>query len=503
MWMLDVFCCALGCVILLLLLKMREANFTAEESANVHSDLDDAKNSIIDSEYRNMVLGAEINDLDGRLALLQKERDDLAKSLALVKQERDKAAKELALIHKQQDATAKELAVVEAERDKAAKDLALVRTERDKASKNLATIEEKTKSLEAELALARKKLDDDAKMLATAKKRDAASDEELAKKESEIAELARKLSTSKKDHEAALVLAREKEKSRAEAIRQVLDYNDRLIAAESKLKNSEKQVDDLMAKSAEAAKTRKRITDLEQQVADANVTIVDLQGTKAKLADKINKLQIESDQRFAGIAMTGRNVVFMVDMSGSMDRTDENTIDMSKWPTVRETLTKVIRSLPDLEQYQVLVFSSRVTYLMGNEGNWIHYDKEKSIEQIRKALAATKPVGDTNLYTAFDETFRFRAKGLDTIYLLSDGLPTSGPGLTPAQEQTLSENDRSVILARLLRQKIRTSWNVPDARKQRVRINSIGFFYESPDVGAFLWALSRDNDGSFVGMSRP
>ena len=37
----------------------------------------------------------------------------------------------------------------------------------------------------------------------------------------------------------------------------------------------------------------------------------------------------------------------------------------------------------------------------------------------------------------------------------------------------------------------------------RVRINTIGFFFESPDVGAFLWALARENDGSFVGMSRP
>ena len=39
--------------------------------------------------------------------------------------------------------------------------------------------------------------------------------------------------------------------------------------------------------------------------------------------------------------------------------------------------------------------------------------------------------------------------------------------------------------------------------KERVRINSVGFFYESPDVGAFLWALSREHDGSFVGMSKP
>ena len=29
------------------------------------------------------------------------------------------------------------------------------------------------------------------------------------------------------------------------------------------------------------------------------------------------------------------------------------------------------------------------------------------------------------------------------------------------------------------------------------------FWAESPDVGAFLWALARENEGSFVGMSKP
>ena len=49
----------------------------------------------------------------------------------------------------------------------------------------------------------------------------------------------------------------------------------------------------------------------------------------------------------------------------------------------------------------------------------------------------------------------------------------------------------------------RRDWNRPLTGQPRVRINTIGFFYESPDVGAFLWALARENDGSFVGMSRP
>ena len=43
----------------------------------------------------------------------------------------------------------------------------------------------------------------------------------------------------------------------------------------------------------------------------------------------------------------------------------------------------------------------------------------------------------------------------------------------------------------------------PNGRSFTVRINALGFFFESPDVGAFLWALAREHDGSFVGLSRP
>ncbi|MCS7047644.1 MAG: hypothetical protein NZO58_14910, partial [Gemmataceae bacterium] len=103
-----------------------------------------------------------------------------------------------------------------------------------------------------------------------------------------------------------------------------------------------------------------------------------------------------------------------------------------------------------------------------------------------------------------EEAFKYRDRGLDTIYFFSDGLPTSGPGLTAAQERGLaSETERSTILGRFVRRTLATVWNRPEPGKPKVRINSIGFFYESPDVGAFLWALSRENDGSFVGMSTP
>jgi hypothetical protein len=67
----------------------------------------------------------------------------------------------------------------------------------------------------------------------------------------------------------------------------------------------------------------------------------------------------------------------------------------------------------------------------------------------------------------------------------------------------MNENQRSEVLSRVIRSALKTKWNRADGSRPRVRINAIGFFYESPDVGAFLWALARENDGSFVGMSRP
>ncbi len=467
--MLDVFCCALGCVILLLLLKMREASIVAEESAQVGAEL-------LESQSQARLLTADIEERDRKLALLARELDETAHQLALVQQERDENARQLAL----------------------------VRTERDERAKQLALVEKAVKTTEGELALVRKKSDDTARALALAQERSTKTDEELALKNVDVAKLSKKLTETEKSQDELQRALRDKEKLRADAMRQSLELTDRLLAAETKLKSSEKRVDDLTVKSTDLAKTRATLSDLEKKLADANVTIIDLQGTKARLADKIDKLQIESEQRFAGIAMTGKNVVFLVDMSGSMDRTDENTTDPTKWPTVRDTLVKVMRSLPDLDQYQVILFSSKYSYLLGSDSQWLRWEREKSIEQVRKAMTAAKPVGDTNLYAAFDEVFRFRGKGLDTIYLLSDGLPTSGPGLTPAEEKTLAtESERGVVLARHLRKTIRTNWNAASLNRSRVRINSIGFFYESPDVGAFLWALSRENDGSFVGMSRP
>ncbi len=177
---------------------------------------------------------------------------------------------------------------------------------------------------------------------------------------------------------------------------------------------------------------------------------------------------------------------------------DEKTADPDKWPLVCETVAQLMRSIRSLKFFQVLVFSDRVRYPLGNSGKWLEYDPQQSPKKALAALKAIEPDNETNMHAVFAEAFRYREAGLDTLYLLSDGLPNAGDGL-PAN---LTEAQRTTILSKHLRSKLKTEWNRPIAGQKRVRINSIGFFFESPDVGAFLWALLREHDGSFVGMSK-
>lgn len=246
----------------------------------------------------------------------------------------------------------------------------------------------------------------------------------------------------------------------------------------------------------------RRLLSLQKELTQARSRIDLLQDEKQLLGHQVARARADAENRFAGIALTGRRVVFLVDMSGSMEYLDGQTPAPGKWAAVRETLGKIVRSLPELEKFQVILFAREPLFPLGEDGRWLSYDPKTSAERIVKTLTAAKPKGATNMYAAFDAAFRFRADGLDTIYLLSDGLPNVGPGLT-AEQAKLKETEKAEILGNHVRRMLKTTWNRPLADQPGVRINTVGFFYESPDVGAFLWALARENDGSFVGMSRP
>jgi len=324
-----------------------------------------------------------------------------------------------------------------------------------------------------------------------------------------------KMTKDKLTEEAALALTLKIEVDKRQA--ELASLNKSLAELRDTKAALEKTVDtrdkDLTAAKAykakwEAAEERmqlleKQMTDKQKELALAELSIANLTKDKKNSLDELTRLKSAEDARFAGIQLTGKRVVFLVDMSGSMELVDEKTEAPEKWKGVRETVVKIMRSLPDLEKFQVIVFSEKAAFLFGDKGDWIDYDPRTSSDRVFKALSAIKPKGGTNMYTAMEMTFKLRVEGLDTIYFLSDGLPNLGEGLTPAQAAKMTELEIGDVLGKYIRRKLKADWNRPLAKQPAVRINTIGFFYESPDVGAFLWALAREHDGSFVGMSKP
>jgi hypothetical protein len=273
---------------------------------------------------------------------------------------------------------------------------------------------------------------------------------------------------------------------------QLKDYRDRFAREEVLAKSLEKEI----AKRVLTEQVRER------DLADARRSIGVLESDKLALQAMADRIRIATENRFAGMTLTGKRVLFLVDMSGSMELVDLKTKAPEKWSGVRQTVARIMRSLPELEKYQVITFSDRLSYPLGNENSWISYDKD-SAAAVTDVLARIRPEGDTNMFNAFEAAFRFRPAGLDTIYLISDGLPNQGEGVSAEAARGMKETDLCEILSKHVRRKLLDDWNRALPGQDRVRVNAVGFFYESPDVGAFLWALTRENEGSFVGMSRP
>src|SRR3954469_25356073 len=138
MWMLDVFCCALGCVTLLWLLKTREAGQISDEAAQASALVRETRGPLDAAQRISALrlanaekLAAELNKLNQQLALVREERDRAANNLALMLQERDENARHLALVEKELAQAKEALALAAKVLDKNAKDLATARTKAD------------------------------------------------------------------------------------------------------------------------------------------------------------------------------------------------------------------------------------------------------------------------------------------------------------------------------------------------------------------------------------
>jgi hypothetical protein len=464
--MVDVFCCALGCVILIWQMNSKIAadkvQFTLDEAERIKAKSDLLLEEALDAS----------KNLDKRYQLILAERD---KADALARLLREK------------------LAVLESE--KKGLNLALQRTQTEvlDLTGKLQTTDAQASKLNADLAALQKQYDAEKLRVVALDKR--------------LVEMLAKIKTSEEDL-AALRKANTDEKSRMAELNKALEIKQKDLVALQQLLEEARQArkmleDSLGKKNAELLLTQKNQLDLEKLLRLRQEALNEAKESLDKTEKEKVALRLAVETRFAGIELSGKRVVFLIDMSGSMKYLAEDKPAPEKWKEVHATVVRLMRSMANLEKYQIVLFSNNVSYPLGEKGKWLDFDKTRSPEEVLEALKAIDPTGGTNMYAGLEETFLFRDQGMDTVFFLSDGLPNRGKSEPGVDLSKLNEIELGIVLGKFVLKTLREQWNRPNARGERVKIHTVGFFYESPDLGAFLWSLARENDGSFVGMNRP
>ena len=487
-YMVDVLCCALGCVIMLWLVKSYYAEQEAKASVEKGSALEKTRNELDQSNKDLARLRQELKTteqlLDNSKGEHKVTKDILSAKLKILKEIR-------AELKKVTDKFAK------TDKELKGTNIKLVDVQKILEGKKrlVVVLGNQVEALEKQNKDTKKTLKDkDLKLLAATVKAEDLSDK-LVNSKKVAADLEKLVALLRKD----LADQQTDNKTLTAKLTNNIEKKDKT------LKEKEKSLEELTKELNNLLKKYNSVqVDLALAVKDARTkqkAVTGLRATNLELLKKAKYLQFAADNRFAGISLAGKKVILLVDTSRSMQMADAKTDDPDKWPWICENLGKVLKSMPNVTHFQVIAFSEDVSYPLGGNGMWLKYDPQSSADFMVRQLKAIKPSGGTKMTRAFSEAFRYKIAGLDTIYLISDGLPNDDDNL-PEEAKKLTGVERTTYLSNRVRELLKTFWNVPVNGEPPVRINALGFFFESPEVGSFLWALARENNGNFVGMSR-
>jgi von Willebrand factor type A domain len=139
--------------------------------------------------------------------------------------------------------------------------------------------------------------------------------------------------------------------------------------------------------------------------------------------------------QFFGIPLRGERIVFVIDVSGSMQAetspdaraTGSEAGGRMRMAVAKEQLAQAIRALPEAVAFEVVTFDSSVrSFDRGPDTA-----TKSRVEKALKFVAGLRPGSGTNLWGGLAKALEY--EGVDTIVLLSDGEPSEGEIIQPAK----------------------------------------------------------------------
>lgn len=166
---------------------------------------------------------------------------------------------------------------------------------------------------------------------------------------------------------------------------------------------------------------------------------------------------------FFGLQIVSNRICFVMDVSGSMQQRSKGGMRID---SAKKQLKGVLEQYPAGDLFNVIFFSSDVHSW---EGKLVKMD-DKARKDALQYVERQTPGGATAIYDALEMAFQDRR--IDTIFLLTDGVPTGG---------TIDDPERIRAEVKL--------WNT----SRHIRINCIAIGTDSP----LLRGLAKDTGGEY------
>ena len=187
----------------------------------------------------------------------------------------------------------------------------------------------------------------------------------------------------------------------------------------------EKTRDDLAS-----ANTKKAA--LDQAIAKATNTLAQLQTETPP--DAIDTVRTTQPEYLVGLRVTGKKIVILLDRSASMTARDLVKIvqykagprtarqQSEKWVNALNSVWWMTARAPAQSQMHIASFSTSTTF---HTANWVATSNSTALSAVKTEMASLVPEGSTNLEDAVTAAIK---TGADSIYIITDGLPTAAPG---------------------------------------------------------------------------
>lgn len=145
---------------------------------------------------------------------------------------------------------------------------------------------------------------------------------------------------------------------------------------------------------------------------------------------------------YHGHQVSSDRLVFLIDASGSM-REPHGTDRRSRYEHACDALEQLFSGMPPETRFNVILFMNQVLAWEKELASATEEARRKAVQFARRY----SPGGATNLHDALVQALR--TPGVDTLYLLTDGVPTEGPHVLRAPLLIAVARENLFALARI------------------------------------------------------